>query len=54
MNILKLAAQLTLDGSRFKAGMKEAEVAVTRFRQRCDRLNQRRTRRGIPVEPYPA
>lgn len=31
MNILKLAAQLTLDGTRFKAGLKEAEVASTRF-----------------------
>ena len=31
MNILKLAAMLTLDGSRFKAGIKEAEVAANRF-----------------------
>ena len=31
MNILKLAAQLSLDGTRFKAGLKEAEVATTRF-----------------------
>jgi hypothetical protein len=31
VNILKLAAQLILDGTRFKGGLKEAEVAATRF-----------------------
>lgn len=31
MNILKLAAQLTLDGSRFKAGIREAQAASTKF-----------------------
>lgn len=31
MNILKLIAQLTLDGTGFKAGLKEAEVAANKF-----------------------
>ena len=31
MNILKLAAQLVLDGKGFKAGLKEAEVSANRF-----------------------
>lgn len=31
MNVLKLAAALTLDGSRFKAGLKEADVSSKRF-----------------------
>lgn len=31
MSILRLAAQLTLDGSRFKAGLKEAQVASGKF-----------------------
>jgi hypothetical protein len=31
MNILKLAAQLSLDGTRFKAGLKEAEVGASKF-----------------------
>lgn len=31
MNILKLAAQLTLDGTGFKAGLKEAQAGANRF-----------------------
>ncbi len=31
MNILKLAGMLTLDGTRFKAGLKEAESAANKF-----------------------
>jgi hypothetical protein len=31
VNILSLAARLTLDGSRFKAGLKEAQSAATNF-----------------------
>jgi hypothetical protein len=34
VNILKLAAMLTLDGTRFKAGMREAESAATGFGKR--------------------